>query len=49
VAGRTVVSVAHERIMERPGSSLSMDVAANDLHLFDTASGQAIAHGGVLA
>jgi multiple sugar transport system ATP-binding protein len=49
VAGRTVVSVAHERIMERPGSSLSMDVAVNDLHLFDTASGQAIAHGGVLA
>ncbi len=49
VAGRTVVSVAHDRITEKPGSTLSLNVAADDLHLFDTATGQAIAHGAVLA
>jgi multiple sugar transport system ATP-binding protein len=49
VAGRTVVSVTHDRMSEKPGKILSLNVAVNDLHLFDTASGQAIAHGAVLA
>jgi multiple sugar transport system ATP-binding protein len=49
VAGRTVVSVTHDRVSERPGKTLSLNVAANDLHLFDTTTGQAIAHGAVLA
>jgi multiple sugar transport system ATP-binding protein len=49
VAGRIVVSVAHDRIIERPGHSLRLNVAADDLHLFDTATGQAIAHGANLA
>ena len=49
VAGRTVVSVAHDRINEKPGNTLSLNVAAEDLHLFDTDSGKAIAHGGELA
>ena len=49
VAGRTVVSVTHDRVSVKPGSVLSLHVAACDLHLFDTASGKAIAHGVVLA
>ena len=49
VAGRTVVSVTHDRMSVKPGKLLSLNVAANDLHVFDTKSGEAIAHGAVLA
>ena len=35
--------------MEYAGSDATLNVAARDLHLFDTASGNAIAHGGTLA
>ncbi|MFN0191624.1 MAG: ABC transporter ATP-binding protein [Aestuariivirga sp.] len=49
VAGRTVVSVAHERVHGKPGGNIELSVAAPDLHLFDPASGAAIAHGGELA
>jgi len=45
VAGRTVVSVAHERVSQKPGSDIELNVASGDLHLFDAASGNAIAHG----
>jgi len=48
VAGRTVVSVSQERVARAPGSDISLAVAARDLHLFDPASGNAIAHGGSL-
>jgi len=46
VAGRTVVSVSQERVSRAPGSDVALNVAARDLHLFDPASGNAIAHGG---
>jgi multiple sugar transport system ATP-binding protein len=49
VAGRTVVSVSHERVSQKTGSEIELNVAAGDLHLFDAASGNAIAHGGDLA
>jgi multiple sugar transport system ATP-binding protein len=49
VGGRTVVSVSQERVSRQPGSDVSLNVAARDLHLFDPASGKAIAHGGTLA
>lgn len=49
VAGRTVVSVAHQRISQKPGSKLSLDVDAEDLHFFDPETGMAIAHGSMLA
>lgn len=49
VGGRTVVSVAQERVSRSPGSDVSLDVAAQDLHLFDPESGMAIAHGDRLA
>lgn len=45
VGGRTVVSVAHERVKAPVGSHIDMNVAAEDLHLFDVQSGVAIAHG----
>ena len=49
VAGRTIVAVAHRRVEARVGAALPFDVAAGDLHLFEAASGRAIAHGGSLA
>jgi len=49
MAGRTVVSVAQERVTRTPGSDVSLGVAARDLHLFEPGSGKAIAHGGVAA
>ncbi len=49
VAGRTMVSVSHERVSLAPGRDVSLDVAVGDLHLFDPESGAAIAHGGRLA
>lgn len=49
VAGHTVVSVSQERVSRAPGSDVSLNVEAHDLHLFDPASGMAIAHGGALA
>lgn len=49
VGGRTAVSVVHERVSLPPGSATALSVAADDLHLFDPASGKAIAHGGQLA
>ena len=49
IDGRTVVSVAHERVALKPGTGVALNVAASDLHLFDPTSGKAIAHGGSLA
>ena len=46
VAGRTVVSVSHERVALQPGHEVMLGVAAQDLHLFDPETGVAIAHGG---
>jgi multiple sugar transport system ATP-binding protein len=50
VGGRTVVSVSQERVSRQPGSDMSASTSPQrDLHLFDPASGKAIAHGGTLA
>ena len=49
VAGRTVVSVAHQRINEKPGKKVSLAAAASALHLFDAESGKAFSHGGRMA
>jgi multiple sugar transport system ATP-binding protein len=46
VAGRTVVSVAHERVTQESGSDIALSVVASELHLFDPDTGIAIAHGG---
>jgi multiple sugar transport system ATP-binding protein len=49
VGGRTVVSVSHERISEKSGNDVRLDMSASDLHLFDAVSGEALAHGGEAA
>jgi multiple sugar transport system ATP-binding protein len=49
IAGRTAVSVAHERPAIKAGDKVTLGVAAKDLHLFDPETGAAIAHGGALA
>lgn len=49
IAGRTVVSVSHEQIKAEPGSSLSLRIEPEDLHIFTAGSGEAIAHGAELA
>jgi multiple sugar transport system ATP-binding protein len=49
VSGRTVVSVAHERVTATTGNEVQLSVSASDLHYFDPATGAAIAHGGDLA
>lgn len=49
IAGRTVVSVSHEKIAAAPGSVIALRVAPEDLHIFAADSGAAIAHGAELA
>ena len=49
LGGRTVVSVAHDRVAQPAGSDIAFSIAAKDIHVFDPASGKAIAHGGELA
>jgi multiple sugar transport system ATP-binding protein len=46
IAGRMIVAVAHQRVAARVGEEIPFDVAASDLHLFDSDSGAVIAHGG---
>jgi multiple sugar transport system ATP-binding protein len=46
VAGRTVVSIAHDMVKAKTGSDVQLNVAAHDLHLFNPDTGSAIAHGG---
>lgn len=48
-AGRLIVAVEHGPVSARPGDAVRFEVRADDLHLFDTASGAAVAHGGTLA
>jgi multiple sugar transport system ATP-binding protein len=49
VAGRTIVSVSHERVTTKPGSDVALDIAAQDLHIFDAETGIALSHGGKAA
>lgn len=46
VAGRTLVSVAHDRVALPVGSDVSFNIPAAELHLFDASTGAAFAHGG---
>lgn len=38
-----------ERVNAKPGSHIALNLAAKDLHIFDSDSGQALAHRGRLA
>jgi multiple sugar transport system ATP-binding protein len=49
VAGRTVVSIVHDMLKEKVGGDIQLHVMASDLHLFNSETGKAIAHGGDLA
>ena len=42
----TLVSVSHEHLRAPIGQEIALSIRAGDLHLFDSASGRAIAHGG---
>lgn len=48
-AGGSIVSVAHQRMNARKGEAIGIEIAPDDLHIFDTASGAALSHGGELA
>ena len=48
-AGSTIVSVEHDRARVAPGETIGIAIAAADLHIFDSASGAAISHGGAPA
>lgn len=48
-AGTTLVLVEHDQTRLDPGQHIAIAIAAEDLHLFDRDSGNAIAHGGALA
>ena len=45
----TVVSVSHDKIRAPAGQELLLSIQPSDLHLFDTDTGRALAHGGVPA
>lgn len=45
LAGRTVVSVSHERLALKTGSKVKLAIEAPDLHIFDPATGMAMSHG----
>ncbi|MEM9048786.1 MAG: ABC transporter ATP-binding protein [Pseudomonadota bacterium] len=48
-AGGTIVSVTHQRTHAPEGSEIGIEIAPDDIHIFEHASGAAISHGGQLA
>ncbi|MGB3315725.1 MAG: ABC transporter ATP-binding protein [Albidovulum sp.] len=48
-AGASIVSVRHDRVNHAKGDMIGVDLPATNLHLFDTATGAAISHGGAMA
>lgn len=49
IGGRTIVSVSHDRVQRHPGSDITIHIDPAGLHIFDSISGKALAHGGVRA
>ena len=45
-AGQPLVAVSHERVSLRAGETVNLAVVPADLHVFDAATGHALAHGG---
>ena len=45
-AAGTIVSVAHDRARLEKGMAIGLELAAEDLHIFDAETGAAISHGG---
>ena len=48
-AGQSIILVEHDRALDKPGDELSLYLDPSSLHLFDSATGNAISHGGELA
>lgn len=48
-AGSTLVLVEHDQTQLKQGDDINIVIAADDLHLFDKDSGNALVHGGELA
>jgi len=48
-AGKSIVSVAHDRVRCGPGEQVNVQINPEDLHIFDPATGAALSHGRVLA
>ena len=48
-AGSSIISVEHDRLSVAKGETIGIAIAPEDLHIFDTADGDAISHGGRLA
>ncbi len=48
-AGRTIVAVSPVRVAVRAGGAIGLGIDPAALHIFDRASGRALAHGGALA
>jgi len=44
-AGKTIVAVTSARVAARPGAEMPLSFSAADMHLFDSETGAAIAHG----
>ena len=44
-AGATLVAVEHDRVRAGPGDTVHVSLAPDELHLFDPATGRALAHG----
>lgn len=48
-AGGSIVSVVHDLALPKAGDQIRIAISADDLHIFDTRSGDALSHGGQLA
>lgn len=48
-AGGSIISVEHDRVPLEKGARIGIEIAADDLHVFDTETGVAVSHGGMLA
>lgn len=48
-AGASIVSVVHDLALPKAGDQIRIAISADDLHIFDTRSGEALSHGGQLA
>ncbi|MFK7997800.1 MAG: ABC transporter ATP-binding protein [Granulosicoccus sp.] len=49
LAGKPIVLVEHDRAMDKPDDKIDIEIDANNLHIFDRSSGNAISHGAELA
>lgn len=49
LAGKPIVLVEHDRALDKPDDKIDIEIDADNLHIFDRSSGNAISHGAVLA